>query len=100
MRVLRKADRNKGRAQTDINRVPPYPAPPVTPKRSIRRLMKRDPAKGIESSVANAITETHGTSSGVSPASVTGRSETRRTRFGTGKRVIKDRGQNRRLKKY
>lgn len=69
------------------------------PKLGIRRLIKRDPAKGITQPAFDRITDTPGVA-GLSGASgAASMSKARSAAPNAGKRVIQNRGANRSLKK-
>ena len=69
------------------------------PKLSIRRLIKRDPAKGTSQPFFDKVTDTKGVKglSGASPG-VTSMSKSRTAAPNSGVKVIQDRGTNKSLK--
>lgn len=69
-------------------------------KRSVRRLIKRNPSDGLSLPFADKITTTRGTNSGVSPAGVVKKANASTTSQGSGGvSRIRDRGKNTTLKK-
>jgi hypothetical protein len=68
-------------------------------KRGVRRLIKRDPAKGTSLPEFDRYTEVHGVTGLSGPTSATQMSKARSARPGAGQTRIRDRGKNTNLKK-
>jgi hypothetical protein len=68
-------------------------------KRGVRRLIKRDPKKGITQPFADRITTTVGVTGLSGPTSATTLSKARTAAPGAGKKRIRDQGKNTNLSK-